>query len=181
MSIKELTAIIRPPQKPVEVPKNPNWNKIEKKLGVPLPSDYRDFVVTYGTGTLGRFVIVCNAFSTIEGGALIPMVKYDCDILRSLRESEGNEQVPFDIHPHRPGLLPWGGDENGNSFYWLTEGKPDAWPCVVGEGRGKRWQTFEMRMTTFLAKAFNRDIKVSVWPRTFPNLRRDLVFEPYLG
>jgi hypothetical protein len=178
MSIKELTSLIKPPAKPREVPRNPNWESIENKLSTRLPHDYRDYVITYGTGILGKFVIVCNPFSKVEGFSLLPFAKQMCKILRQLKESEGERQVPFAIHPEHPGLLPFGGDENGNGLYWLTNSRPDKWYCVVGEARGKRWETFEMQMTTFLAKAFRGDVKCRIWPSKFASPRR-YVFDPF--
>jgi hypothetical protein len=101
------------------------------------------------------------------------------DTLATLKEWEGNKQVPFDFHPTNPGLLPIGGDENGNGIFWLTEGKPTAWPCIVGEARGKRWERFDLSLTTFLAKILKKQIECRIWPGSFPGRKDRLSFQPF--
>src|SRR5262249_22787510 len=177
MSIRELTALVKPPSRPTDVPKRPAWKPVEKLIGTAFPKDFKNFIAAFGSGTLGHFVIVLNPFSQVEGFEFFSGAGLLCDTLRTLEEFEGGRQVPFDVHPARPGLLPWGGDENGNGLYWLTDGKPDTWPCVVGEGRGKPWQKFDLPMTSFLAAIYRGEVRCKIWPRGYPR-KRDLVFEP---
>jgi hypothetical protein len=177
MPIHDLTSLVEPPTTPREVPKRSDWKRAEKYFGTALPQDYQEFVTTYGTGVLGHFLVVCNPFSQDKGFALPEFVDRVCKNLKDLKNTEGDSQVPFGIFPERPGLFPWGGDENGNGLYWLTEGEPDAWPCVLGEGRGPRWERYEMTMTAFLAGVFRGEIRPKFWPRGFPS-KRDQVFEP---
>lgn len=178
MSIKELISSAPPPEKVSDVPKKPNWKKIEAALKVSLPGDYKEFVVTYGTGVLCNFLIVCNPFSSQEGFGLLPFVTLMSTTLAQLKDTEGDKQVPFNIHPDRPGLLAWGGDENGNGLYWFTKGRPEAWPCVVGEARGKRWERFDLPMTSFLGKILRKEIRCKIWPSSFPG-RKPCGFQPY--
>jgi SMI1-KNR4 cell-wall len=39
------------------------WQTVERELGVRFPTDYRDFVLNYGSGQLARFYEVWNPFS----------------------------------------------------------------------------------------------------------------------
>jgi SMI1-KNR4 cell-wall len=180
MSFQELSALVQPPEKPVEVPKKPNWKQVEKSLGISLPVDYREYIVAYGTGVLCNFVVICNPFSEQDGFALLPFVKTMTNTLVQLKQSEGIRQVPFDVHPARPGLLPFGGDENGNVLYWLTEGDPAVWPCVVGEGRGKRWERYDVAMTTFIAKILTKEIRCKIWPGSFPGRKSRHAFNQFI-
>jgi hypothetical protein len=179
MAIDELTALVAPPESPSEVPERPGWKAIEKRLGVHLPSDYKEYVTTYGSGLLGNFIIVASPFSAHEGVELFSVIEMSCTALRERKENEGEEGVPFAIFPEESGLLPWGGDENGNGLYWLTEGAPDHWPCLVGAGRDRRWQRFDMPMSSFLAKVLSGDVKCKIWPPAFARPRRRRVFTPY--
>jgi len=179
MSIEELTAIIPPPETPTEVPDDPDWGSIEIELGVSLPEDYKAFVVTYGSGLLGNFIRIHNPFSASEYTALVPSVRRVSEIYREIKQSEGEDAVPFGIYPESPGLFVFGNDENGNFLFWLTEGEPDQWSCLIGEGRGADWDRYDMPMTTFLAKALKDEISSTVWPDDFPDQPDDFVFEPF--
>lgn len=177
MALSELTKVVPPPAKPKKVPKAPRWDLIEKKLGTKLPSDYRAYCEHYGQGLFGNFAFVYTPF-TGDDSALVPEALGTAAILRDLKESEGDQQVPYDIYPDSPGLLLWGGDQNGNRYYWLTKGARNKWPVVVLESRGPRSQQFDMPMTTFLAKALAKAIRVKVWPKDFPKPPRTNTFDP---
>ena len=179
MAIDELTDLVPPPDTPSEVPTRPRWTAIERKLGVSLPNDYKEYVSTYGSGLLGNFIIVANPFSTNEGVELFSVISMLCDALRERLANEGQDGVPFDIYPEIPGVLPWGGDENGNGLYWLTEGTAEEWPCLVGAGRDSRWERFEMPMTSFLTSALNGDVKCKIWPPAFARPKRRRAFVRY--
>lgn len=179
MSINELTELVAAPETPKEVPAEPDWKKVEAELGTALPGDYKEFVLTFGTGLLGSFVRVYNPFAASVRTSLISASRLDCEILQELKESEGDEEVPFEIFPEVPGLLPWGNDENGNGLYWLTDGEADSWSVIVGAGRDRRWQQFDMTMTSFLAKSFRGDVICNIWPDGFANPDRRYVFEAF--
>lgn len=179
MSIEELKAIVEPPEHPSEVPTHPDWGSVEDHLRVNLPQDYCDFISAYGSGLLGNVIRVFNPFASSEYLALVPCVERICAIRREAKETEGDEEVPFDVYPVSPGIMPWGNDENGNTLYWLIKGGPDKWPTIVGEGRGRRWEQFDFPMSTFLARALKGAIKCEIWPSDFPNPPDDYVFESY--
>lgn len=176
MSIRDLARLVEPPSKPLDVPKRLAWSKVEKMLGTRLPSDYKEFVAAYGSGLLGRLIVVLNPFSKTEGIEFFSGAGLMTNGLRALKAALGDTEVPYDVFPDPGGLLPWGGDQNGNGLYWLTGGEPDKWPCVVGEGRGDLWQQFDMPMTKFLASVFSRDVRCKIWPRGFPT-KHDSVFD----
>lgn len=179
MAITELIELVPPPARPFEVPDNPGWKKIEKAIGLTLPDDYKDFVLKYGSGLLGNFIIVSNPFSTDDGVNLESNIGYLCETQRHLQVTEAEDAVPFAIYPDESGIVPWGGDENGNGMYWLTEGKPNEWPTVVLAGRDNRWQQFDMPMTTFLAKALSGEVRCKIWPPGFSRPKRRRIFAPY--
>lgn len=163
MSIEQLTNRTQVPDIALEVSKNPDWAEIEQAIGTALPSDYKDFVETFGTGRIGDFVSVHNPFSQLSLTNLESMIEYTCMVLQAILETPGRS-LPFGIHPDSPGLLSWGKDDNGTDYYWYTDGAPDDWPCVVLELQGKKWQRFDMPMTDFLAQAFAGELICDLWP-----------------
>ena len=60
-------------------------------------------------------------------------------MLESYREGRDGwlvEQCPFPIFPEPGGLLPAGGDTNGGSIFWITDGPPGEWSLVLYDWRG---------------------------------------------
>lgn len=39
--------------------------------------------------------------------------------------------LPYPIHTQPGGLLSWGGAQDGWTFFWLRDGKPEEWDLVV--------------------------------------------------
>ncbi|WP_020475356.1 SMI1/KNR4 family protein [Zavarzinella formosa] len=170
MAVKELVSFIPPPTSPLEVGDQSTWSSIEAELGSPLPSDYRDFVSTYGTGLLANLINVFNPFSRGEYRNLLQSTKRILDIARTLKIIMP-ERMPYAIFPEIGGMLPWATDENGNWYFWLTEGSPDEWPVIAGNSRDVDFQRFDIPMTTFLAKALKRKITCKFWASDYPTLK----------
>jgi hypothetical protein len=151
MSIERLIALVPPPARPFEVGSVEEWRMVEQKLGTPLPSDFRSFVLTYGSGLFAQFYRVYNPFAASEFTALAPSVERVCAAVRETKR-DWPDSVPYRVYPDSPGLLPWGNDENGNDYYWLTEGPPDSWLVLSDEGRGEGFREYGRCMTDFLAE-----------------------------
>lgn len=178
MSIETLCKLVTPPEAPVAVPAQPDWARIETAIAVGLPRDYKQFVELFGSGLFAGFVRVFNAFDSGPYSNLEACILRVSEDLRQQREDYGEERIPYDVYPLRPGLMPWGNDENGNELQWHTKGRPDEWSVVVLEGRGGRWQEFPYSMTEFLSKALTKEIRCKIWPRDWPGMS-SRKFEPY--
>lgn len=180
MSINQLLSLIPAPEKPSEVGSDRTWFSFENTLGVKLPSDYHEFISHYGSGLLANFIRIFNPYSKDDFISLIPSVERICDIRRQMKESEGDGEVPFLVFPERPGIMPFGNDENGNTLYWFTKGDADEWTIVVGSGRSREWEQFNCNLTSFLYQILTRQIRCKIWPRGFPNKAKSTVFESYV-
>ncbi len=53
------------------------------------------------------------------------------------RHDEGclPDRPTYPIWPESGGLLSWGGDNNANTYFWLTDGAGDFWPVVSSDPR----------------------------------------------
>jgi hypothetical protein len=159
-NIAELTALVPPPKEPKDAGPEAQWSEIQNSLGTQLPDDYRDFGRIYGSGDFKTpssiAVYVCNPFAPW----FLQFVQQECADHRNLKE---DGYVPYDFYPLSPGLLPCGGDDNGNRLYLLTQGQPNEWPVVVVSRAADVCERFELPLTTFLAKAFKREIVPKIW------------------
>jgi hypothetical protein len=175
MSIHKLKSLVPPPTKPFEVGSIDQWRVIEKKLGLVLPADYRDFVFTYGTGLFAELYRVYNPFGVTKWTNFSASIERACGWIRETKQ-DWPSRVPYPIFPEPSGLLPWGNDENGNNYYWITSGSPDSWLVVSDELRGEGFREYGRRMTDFLCEVLTG--KIEALAGDYP---RDghLVFKPF--
>jgi hypothetical protein len=176
VSIKRLTKLVPPPESPTEVGSLEEWEAAEEELGAGLPRDYREFVYRYGSGLFAGLYIVYNPFAASEYIRLLDRVRTVCEIERDLKQSMGSKYVSFPIFPEKGGILPWGRDENGNDYYWLTEGPPSKWTVVQNNVRGKGYARHNCSMTGFLLEVLEGRIKPLASGYPGPE---DFVFHPY--
>ena len=175
MSIAELKKLVPPPSESFEVGTLAQWRKFENQLGVKLPRDYREFVFAYGSGLFAIFYRVYNPFAASEYIALLPSSKRICDLDRESQRAYP-ERFPYPYYPEPGGLLPWGNDENGNDYFWLTQGPPTKWIVVQDENRGKGICVQRYTMTGFLVAILQR--KVRALAGSYPK-KTHLIFEPW--
>lgn len=175
MSISQLKQLISPPANPLEVGTTSQWNEFEQTLGLTVPTDYKKFVFTYGTGLLANFYMVYNPFSASPYISFLSVATTVCD---NNRESQSfyPDRFPYAYYPKPGGLLPWGRDENGNDYFWATQGAPDSWIVVQDDNRGDGIKTHPTTMTQFLVAILNKRIEplASNYPK-----EKDFTFEPY--
>jgi SMI1-KNR4 cell-wall len=154
MAVADVTALIPSPAFPNQVGSLDEWRAVERELGVTLPLDFREFVFTYGTGQLGRFYSVWNPF---WGSEFVQQVRLICGYERESQQ-QFPQYFPYSIYPESPGFLPWGSDDNGNYYGWLTEGPPDRWPVLSNEVRGGGYRLHRCTMTEYLGGVFRGEI-----------------------
>jgi hypothetical protein len=144
MPITQLLTLIPPPAAPVD--NEGNWRATEIVVGTDYPGDFRELITRYGTGAFFQGHLTVFNPLTVGGLAFIKQAE------RNLRRyREGPYPLPLPVHPEAPGLLPWGHDENGNDYCWLTKGKPEKWPVVyVGHGHASHPLQFQTDITGFL-------------------------------
>lgn len=152
-AIDELSFVVPRPREPVEAGDITNLPAIEKHLGISLPEDYVSFGLVYGTG---KFVSdhwmleVSNPFSP----TFFRSFREDCEFFQEMKDMIEGE-VPYEIFPVVPGILPWGHDDNGYNFCWLTDGKPHEWPILITRTRDVYFEKINLPMTSLLASCFS--------------------------
>jgi len=62
MSIEELRTVLPPPATPHATGTPEEWAAIEARIGFTLPTDYKDYIATYGYGRIGGFLVPLNPF-----------------------------------------------------------------------------------------------------------------------
>jgi len=175
MAIEDLTNIVAPPSDPVDAGPESRLSAVEEKLGLTLPQDIIDFGLTYGTGSFAsNQFMVLNPFAPWYVGN----VQEVCGLYHGLQRDEGDKFIPYAVHPDRPGLFPWGAEDNGHQMFWLTEGNADKWPILLFNRDSSEFERWDMPVTTFLGKVFRLELACVLWSdETQRMLRRE--FESY--
>ena len=167
MSINSLLTILPAPKIPVETPSLEDWTTVEKQIGK-LPADFKIFIERYGSGTINRFLWVLNPFSVNKHANLLNRMEPVMDAIRELKK-DWPEQHPYKLFPEPGGLLPFGGSDNGDTFFWQTVGEPDKWTIVVNAARDPDYELFDCCMVDFLVGILTRRIHCSIFPKSFPS------------
>ena len=147
MAIDEIVRIIPPPVNPTYTGDEASWREFEAELPFVLPSDYRDYITTYGLGCLGDMFVVYSPFCPIK----VNNFQVNCRDVRSNLINECEEWLSEDVTESHPGLILFGHDTNGSNLHWLTVGDPDEWPIIVGGGRNWQVSRYDLAMTSLFA------------------------------
>ncbi|WP_181188176.1 SMI1/KNR4 family protein [Actinopolyspora mortivallis] len=141
-----------------------DWNVVEESLGVRLPSDYKEFMDTYGGGTIEDFLIIYRFADNIEGTLEIWRnemwrVRYFWD------------EVPewVILEEKWENILPWANTVDDDVCYLLMEPRedPEQW-CVVSRDEDMDWSVFEGSMVEFLEEVVAGRRRESWMPYNFP-------------
>lgn len=150
--VRALHSVITPLQRQRIVSRRTVNERFGNELS--LPSDYIEFLSTFGQGFFWIKMIegprkwspILYVFDLVEGVPL-DMIESSIDIF-----GEAHEVTSFfpAAYPSVPGLLAWGGSDQGDTFFWWTEGPADDWPVVVDDRLRNEIVTFQCTFTEFL-------------------------------
>ncbi|WP_031520687.1 SMI1/KNR4 family protein [Streptomyces sp. NRRL F-5123] len=171
--LEQLTRLLPPPAEDVSAPP---WGQSRADVGFDFPSDYRAFVDLYGGGHIGG----PDSFETFdiyapsavprrpgEPGGFEAFVAWHTSEFASMFEGADADFWGGTVYPMYPapgGLLTWGENEQGDLFWWLTEGDdPDAWPVVMWARGPATTYRFDVGMVRFLYSMVSGDTLSPEW------------------
>lgn len=153
-SLKKLIEAIPPPIEPKYV----DGKVIDATLPT-FPEDHTALVEAYGSGefTCDDIGCVIEVFNPRDPWH-VKHVQNDHEHLRSYRESEGEEYLPYPIYPDNPGVLICGWNDSRDYWLWRTDGfDSNQWPTVFYGDLQDAFE-FEMPMVVFMQKLFFGEI-----------------------
>jgi hypothetical protein len=179
-----LKFLISPPARPQETGTPKAWEKLEARLGLSLPPDYKALIDVFGTGSFADFISIYNPFAEIESLNLM----YALDTLhqadrqtRLLGDPVWTIVRPFELYPASQGLLPWGCTANlRDCFFWRIKGPPQTWETIVYHLRTGEYEVWKYPLTEFLYRLFTRRIESVLLPEDFPPRHAPVTFIPYI-
>ncbi len=158
--MESLRQVFPAPESPTGPPTESDWTAAEQSLEIVFPADYRELLNVYGVGSFrlpGDMVVVLGPTAVAEEAG--PDGLYP-DQLESWFEEMEPDEVPYSIFPELSGLLGFGGNDNGYSFFWHTNGPSDGWTIVAATEDG-HFEEFDMNLTDFLVKMSRGQLETS--------------------
>jgi len=184
MEISRLVQISPPPQNPVETGSIKAWERIEERLGVALPEDYKEFIDLYGSGKFENSIVPFNPFAASEYLNLLQSLDIHHQSNRfaqGLTSSPWSAVSPFDLYPALDGLLPWGTMGNfKEGFFWQVCGPPDQWPTIYYDLKNGEYEVWKFQFSEFLVKLFLGEIQSVLMPAAQTYHDRQIQFLPEL-
>ena len=144
--VSRLTELLPPPEAGVEPQ---SWDRIQAVFGTVPPRDFRDFVDTYGYGSLDGLLGV-RPPGGLGREVEDPAVREPSPVAeQELRTFHG--PVRFPPWPAEGALLSWGTTPVGYDLFWRRQGDdPDSWPVVVAAYRSGTALQLPYGMAEFL-------------------------------
>lgn len=167
MYINQLKSIMKSKTQQMNISDSNKWNAIEKQMRTKLPSDYKEFINEYGTGSINEFMWILTPFDEDE---YVNLITRGDKISKAYIESKIKNPQYFkhEVFPNKGGILPWGYTENGDELYWLTVENSDEWHIIVYESRSSDYYEYSMGMVEFIYKLVSGKIICPAFPDDFP-------------
>ncbi|MEE1782788.1 SMI1/KNR4 family protein [Streptomyces sp. SP17BM10] len=149
-----------PGREPVEV----RWAGAVEKLGVQLPSDFRELVERYGRVQYhGDLVVVAPSLrpDVPDGERFNGLHRFNQDLGEMLEQwYEWYPELgrPYEPFPAPGCLIGWANNTSNDYFCWDTSAAdPDQWPVVLWRYGGDEMNRFDGGMADFLAAVLTGD------------------------
>ena len=173
MDFAEITKRLPQPSLPKDTGEL-DWDAVERDLGVEFPTGYKQFISTYGTGSIGEFLWIFNPSSanrSLNGEA----IRYFQSSYEELKQD-----FPADytrpVFPSEKSFLPWAVTDNGDTLVWIVDSGPsDSW-CVGIMGSDQvEEEISELGFIEFVVHLLDRKIVSAILPEQF--LQMDKAFQ----
>jgi hypothetical protein len=167
MNIELLKSLLPPPPEPIAVPSQSDIGSFEQQF-TKLPTDFVDFLQSYGTGSIDNFIWIFNPASKNPNLNLANQIKLQLQTFRELVFQQ-LEPSPYKLFPEKEGLLPFAITDNGNVLFWKTVGDPNQWSVVVAASRAPKYEEYNLCITDFISKLLMKELHVGIFPDDFPS------------
>lgn len=183
MPLAQLIYLIPAPDNPMETGTQKKWAKVQERLGLVLPADYKAFIDSYGTGNFSNGISPYSPFASDESRNLFQALDLHHQASRQVQKKAKEDWSivhPYKLYPAPGGLLPWGtmlSFEIG--FFWLIDGKPASWKTILYNLRRGEYEVWKFCFTHFLYQLISGEIKTLLLPAEISLERSEIRFCPY--
>ena len=159
--LEKLKSILRVPQTVYSAGDNLSWAQTEKENDISFPPEYKEFISTYGTGSIDDFIWILTPFESEANINLFSRAENMRDSYNYLKELSP-DHFKYNIYPDEKGLLPWGYTDNGDELYYNLESESTI--IMPSRCRDSDVYEYKMGMIEFFCKLFTKEINCCVFP-----------------
>ncbi|MFK0246866.1 SMI1/KNR4 family protein [Amycolatopsis azurea] len=111
-----------------------DWDTVERELGTPLPADYKDLLARFPSGDFRGCIELDNPGQSADD---LAGTKGSNEKLLEIFADEYTGYltgVSYRLFPEPGGLYPWGRNDVGGTFWWITDSAdPDDWRIAYND------------------------------------------------
>ena len=128
-TVHQIANAVEPPDE-TEDSKN---SLLHQELGPPicLPDDYLLFLRVFGAGSFNNHRYKLRVLDITRSPDSRTRTIFDSSLDWEPYTIGGRD---YSCYPKMPGLLPWGCDDQGLTFFWLVDRAEPNWRTVTGRG-----------------------------------------------
>lgn len=173
MEFSEITARLPLPSFPKENSEL-DWGEIEQNIGVELPLGYKEFVATYGTGSIGNFLWVFNPISK-NRSLNIEAIRYFQSAYDELKRDFPDDYIR-PTFPNANSFLPWAVTDNGDTLVWVIDGEPaDSWIVAIMGPDQVEEEVTEFGFVEFIARLLDKRLASKILPQQFLDMDKSFL------
>jgi len=130
--VDDVTRLVGP--RPGDFRPELDWETVERELGIRLPADYKELLTRLPSGAFRGCVEVENPAQSAD--ELANAKRHNDELLKIFADPDtgyltGTSYVLF---PEPGGLYPWGSNDAGGTFWWITDSAdPDEWRIAYND------------------------------------------------
>ena len=179
MKFRELLEVLPPPSQPKEIGNPGAWIKVERSLRIEVPDDYKAFISTYGTGWIGKFIIIWNPFAKNNFVNFNHRMMDFLDGVKIAKQGKTLSDIknlfPYTFFPESSSLLPFASSINGDIFFWdTTHNDVNDWNIIINRTRSSIYEKYDMGLSNFLYGVMISKVDTFI---TFTDFDRELGFQ----
>jgi hypothetical protein len=173
MEFSEITARLPLPSFPKENSEL-EWGGIERDIGVELPLGYKEFVSTYGTGSIGNFLWIFNPISK-NRSLNIEAIRYLQSAYEELKRDFPDDYIR-PTFPNTNSFLPWAITDNGDTLVWVLDGEPaDDWTVAIMGPDQVEEEVTEFSFVEFIAQLLDKNLASRILPQQFLDMDKSFL------
>jgi hypothetical protein len=147
--LAELVEVMPPPKRPLHA--EGDWEAVEAAMGLRLPTDYKAYIRTYGSGMVNSCLDIPSPLRPGENVRRwwTSWAEFYSDIAEYVH-------TPYPVFPQPGGLLPFGTLGDVDILNWLTVGEPEQWPFVYYDREKGFFEIKGLSSVEFVLEAVTR-------------------------